>query len=288
MTNALTDYGPIPGTNPTQYFQKTYAAKLLEQIAAANKTVLEKQFVTQSHPNITIPLQKQITLHRLAVLGFRDAETAWPVFQALWKELTAPKAQGDQAAPTRPKILLAMDNVGHALKPSSYVGPPPNMEPIHGLDLAFIHFFMTQLSSATKTPNLGLVLAATSGSDRTAMTPGIDFALQCGLANYVGSLAPEQRAALPAPESRGHAALPTTAPGWNPYVKIDARMLAALQDVPVRPVGGLSKDEARAVLDYYAASGVFAREVSEAVVGERWTLAGGGIVGELERGIASL
>lgn len=74
------------------------------------------------------------------------------------------------------------------------------------------------------------------------------------------------------------------APLRHPYKPWDQRVLDVLSRVPVARVKGLSKDEAKTIMEYYARSGLLRGAVSEALVAEKWTLAGGGVVGELERG----
>ena len=51
---------------------------------------------------------------------------------------------------------------------------------------------------------------------------------------------------------------------------------------------GLSKDEARGLMEYWAKSGILRQTVSESLVGEKWSLSGGGVVGELERGCVKM
>jgi small subunit ribosomal protein S29 len=48
-------------------------------------------------------------------------------------------------------------------------------------------------------------------------------------------------------------------------------------------VGGLSKDEARSIMEYYAESGMLRHQVNDGFVSEKWSLAGMGNIGELER-----
>jgi small subunit ribosomal protein S29 len=55
------------------------------------------------------------------------------------------------------------------------------------------------------------------------------------------------------------------------------------KDFDVLEVGGLTKEEARAIMEYYAESGLLRAQVSEAFVSEKWSLAGMGNIGELER-----
>jgi small subunit ribosomal protein S29 len=58
----------------------------------------------------------------------------------------------------------------------------------------------------------------------------------------------------------------------------------SLQGAEVLKLKGLSKEEARCLMEYWAASGVLRQRVDEQTVAEKWTLAGNGIVGEIQRG----
>ena len=79
-------------------------------------------------------------------------------------------------------------------------------------------------------------------------------------------------------------------PRPQPFVRYDERVMRVLGGV--RPEGGievqrlegLSREEARGLMEYWARSGMMRKEVSEGLVGEKWTVSGGGVVGELERG----
>lgn len=48
-------------------------------------------------------------------------------------------------------------------------------------------------------------------------------------------------------------------------------------------LGGLTRDESRGFMEYFARSGLLREPVNEQWVSEKWTLAGGGIIGELEK-----
>jgi small subunit ribosomal protein S29 len=48
-------------------------------------------------------------------------------------------------------------------------------------------------------------------------------------------------------------------------------------------VGGLTKEEARSIMEYYAESGMLRHQVNEGFVTEKWSLAGMGNIGELEK-----
>lgn len=71
----------------------------------------------------------------------------------------------------------------------------------------------------------------------------------------------------------------------DPYERgYDARADAALEGIQTLKLGGLSKLEARGLMEYWAKSGVLRAQVDETAVAEKWALSGGGIIGEIERG----
>lgn len=261
---AKTAYGPLPKTSPPLYFQKDYTSALLAAIAKANEPVLSKLTLTQEHPSVPIPLQKNLSLLRLAELGARDADIAWPIFEALWAELTATGAK-------RPPVLLSLDGIAHISRFSQYLAP--SMHFIHAHDLALVKFFMEHLSGEQDLPNGGMVLAADCKADRYTCT-ALDLAVQ----------QTEEVKASGAGEETGPALakLPVFDP-TQPWTLVDERSLRALRGVDVMRLQGFTKEEARVVLEYYAKSGMLRQTVTETMVGEKWTLSGGGVVGELER-----
>ncbi|KAJ4344488.1 uncharacterized protein N0V89_012231 [Didymosphaeria variabile] len=260
IINAHTDYAPLPDSQPMQYTQDTYTANLLSQILKANPN-LEKIKVTTS-PTLPLALPKNATLKQLIELGIVNPEASWPVFTALWQELTQPG---------RPPIMLAIDGTAHMMKESDYLNAEVN--PIHSFDLTIIRHFIDHLSGAKSLPNGGVVLAATSQSNAPA-TPALDFSIQVAEARQVD---------------------PNALPRWNPYKSIDPRVMEALRDLhkpttkdgverlEVIKVGRLSKDEARSIMEYYAESGMLRAKVDDGFVTEKWSLAGMGNIGELER-----
>lgn len=135
-----------------------------------------------------------------------------------------------------------------------------DVQPIHSFDLTLIRHFVDLLSGTTSLPNGGLILAATSASNSPA-NPALDFSIQVA----------EARAAK------------SDKPLWNPYRNVDLRAMDALKDVDVLKVGGLSKEEARSIMEYYAESGMLRARVDDGFVSEKWSLAGMGNIGELER-----
>lgn len=245
-----------------QFTQDAYTANLLSQILKANGSIIEKIKVSGKH---TLPLQlpANATLKQLLELGIANSEASWPVFSAFWKELTQPG---------RPPIMLAIDGFGHMMKNSDYLNA--DVKPIHSFDLTIVRHFVDHLSGAKSLPNGGVVLAATSKSNAPSIS-ALDFAIQAAKAREVD---------------------PKTIPTWNPYKNVDVRVMEALKDLhsPTKKetgiksmdylnVGGLSKDEARTIMEYYAESGMLRAKIDDGFVTEKWSLAGMGNVGELER-----
>jgi len=269
LTIAHTEYYPIQGTEPLQYYQRAYTGNLLTQIVKANAGVLSKLTLTQKH-NLPINVPSDITLDQFALLGTKDTELAWPVFSALLAELLAP-------GQSRPPVLFGLDGLPHAMTLSKYLDR--DAQPIHAHDLALIRTFIDLLSGKRDLPNGGLVLAADSLGNRPKL-PTLDH---CILRNEAIQLAKKEPSVVDSVVSPGDGA--RQVPVWNPYVASDSKVEAAMEGVEILRLGGLTKEEARTVLEYYAASGMLRTTVTEAFVGERWTLSGGGVVGELEKGL---
>lgn len=212
----------------------------------SNLALLSTLTLTQKHA-LPVPIPDDITLARLCELGSRDPEIAWPFFLALWAELTTAG---------RPSLLLTLDSLSHIMGNSAYRSP--DFDIIHAHDLALVRHFTEHLSGARALPNGGAVIAATSRSHAP-----ISVSMDAALASRVTG---------------------------EPLVKdpysslLDARTEAALSDVQVVSLKGLSKFEARGLMEYWAASGVLRSKVDEGVVAEKWALAGNGVVGEIERG----
>lgn len=77
-----------------------------------------------------------------------------------------------------------------------------------------------------------------------------------------------------------------------PLMRYDERVLDAFMhqkgDIGVQRLAGLSKEEARGLMEYWARSGMVRERVSEGFVGEKWALSGGGVIGELERAVVGM
>ncbi|CZT18162.1 related to ribosomal protein [Ramularia collo-cygni] len=253
LTNAHTSYQPITTPDGTIYIQPHYTAKLLGNIAKANQEVLAKLKMTKDH-KLPMQLPPKTTLARLAELGANDPEVAWPVWEALWSELLA-KDNGQQLPP----VVFCLDGVDHVMRLSAYLNP--EAEPIHAHELALVRHFVGILSGKTALPNGGMVLAATSESNRAAAHT-LDHCLQRNLAIQ------EEK----------------EPPIWDPYTAHDKWVQEAMETVRAQKVLGLSKAEARGIMEYYAHSGMMRQTVTDGLVSEKWTLAGGGIIGQVENG----
>ena len=235
--------------------QPTYIMKLLQNIKKANEKVLMKLTTVTTHPELPQNITPGTPLITLAG-ACKEADYAWATFMAFWKELTHPAAQG------RPPILFSLDGLAHIMRLSEYRSPA--FELIHSHDLALVRLFVDCLSGHTPLPHGGAVLASTSGNN-APKTPSLDLALAQRLAEQAGKPAAE---------------IPKRDPYFRGY---DDRVEHALRNVQVLPLRGVSKLEARALMEYWAASGMYKEVVDERAVAAKWALAGSGLVGEMER-----
>lgn len=142
-----------------------------------------------------------------------------------------------------------------------------DVKPIHAHDLTIVRHFVDHLSGVKQLPNGGVVLAATSKSNAPT-SPAMDFRIK----------------------SAESLKMQASIPQWNPYTKVDTRVMEALKDLEnpkadldILEVGGLSKEEAKSIMEYYAESGMLRHQVNDGFVTEKWSLAGMGNIGELEK-----
>ena len=266
-----TAYAPLADTK--LYLQKTYVASLLSKMARSNthlaNIALSSQPSTRDFP---IPLQENISLGRLAEMGAADPEIAHQVFMLLIQELTL----ADQG---RPPVLICLDGLAHAFTPQTAYHDQKN-KPIHALDLWMLDWFMKCLTNQISLPNGGLVLATTSDSN-SPHNRTLDFALTQLHQAPSTSLQPPSS---PITSNNTHTSLPD-AVRHNPFFPYDTRVLSIFQTAGLRlqEVHGLSKLEAARLMEYWAKSGIMSHRVDAAFIGEKWTMSGGGMVGELER-----
>ena len=159
----------------------------------------------------------------------------------------------------RRPVLFCIDNLGFAMGMSGYRDAEFN--PIHAHQLELLRWYMQHLSGAVKLPNGGMVLAATSGAGDTPKLETLEVCL---------------RRIEEGDRFRG----------MSEYARYDERVLKVFerQGMQVQRLEGLSREEARGVMEYWAKSGMFPTKIDEERVGKEWVLSGGGNIGELERG----
>ncbi|KAJ0168820.1 37S ribosomal protein S23, mitochondrial [Colletotrichum tanaceti] len=249
LTNSNTDYSPIPNTKPLQFYQPTYCFNLLQQIVKANGPILKQHKVSKEYPEL-LHVPKDGTLLDIATAA-KEPEFAWPAFQALWHELTT--------APGGPPVFLGLDGLSHIMKISAYRDPSFNL--VHSHDLTLVRLFIDALSGKTPLANGGAVIAATSRSN-APRSPSMELALAQSAA-----AAADLHVPTPDPYNKGY----------------DDRVYEAVRGVETLNVSGISREEARAVMEYWAASGLMRARIDETTVVEKWTISGGGVLGELER-----
>jgi small subunit ribosomal protein S29 len=266
-----TAYTAIEGTNPVQYNQPNAISALLTRTVEANRELLSKLHVSQQHPSLKM-LQPGSTLEDLAKLGFSDPAVSWLVFQALWTELTATApAQGlEKNFQPRPPMLVAVDGLAHWMNETAY--RDADHKPIHPHDLTFVNHFLSLLKEGDSLKNGGLLLYATSSSNNPN-PKSLNIALDRLAARQAG--------------------ISTSSPDYpNPpaYSGADTRVLdllspaeKAVSPVELQTLDGLTRDETRGFYEYFARSGLLREVINEQWVSEKWSLSGGGIIGELEK-----
>jgi small subunit ribosomal protein S29 len=255
---------PLSRTEVAQqqmYNQPKLISELLQRMSKSNEKVLKGLTLSFTH---NLEDHKPKDLHRLALLGAENSKLSWKVWQAVWKELTSP-SQGQ-----RPPVLVALDGIDHWMTLSKYRSAEYN--PIHAHQLAPIRHFLDVLfnkDGAGQLANGGMILAATTGSN-TPSVPTFELLLKQLEAQERGLKIGDS--GFPMPE---------------PYQAVDQRvldLLAGSNELHVQKLKGLEKDvEARGLLEYFAKSGVMREAVSVTSVGEKWSLAGGGVIGEMAR-----
>lgn len=191
------------------------------------------------------------TLAQLCDLGVRDTDISWIVFEAVWAELNGAG---------RPPVLYTLDGLSYIMKMSEY--RDTENKAVHSHDLATVKHFVNLLSGKSTLANGGAIIAATSRS-HNPISKSLDLAIAQRL-----DVQNEEEVTQREPFER----------------KYDERVDQVLQNISVMNLGGLSKHEARGLMEYWAASGVLRQRVDEQSVTEKWALAGNGVVGEIQRG----
>lgn len=222
-----------------------------------------------------------MSLKDLALAGAEDANQAWPVWQRFWQELNTinPSSSAGRARP--PPLLIVVDGFDHWMGITKYRSAEFNL--IHAHQLTLIEQFVSLLfPSASPSPpsshpsssnlaNGGIVLAATTGSN----TPNF---------SSFNRLLTQLQA-----RARGLEITDPDFPMPGPYTRVDDRVVGLLgatsrtTQPDVRTLKGLSRLEARGLLEYFARSGVMKDVVTEKLVSEKYALSSGGVVGEIAR-----
>ncbi|KAI5866554.1 mitochondrial ribosomal protein [Durotheca rogersii] len=247
LTTQATEYSTIPHSE--QYSQPMYIIKLFQAIDKANHHILSGFRVELDHIHLPVTVARGSSLSSLLTVT-REPEFAWPVFQAFWKELTLPG---------RPPILFTLDGLSHIMRVSDYRSPA--FELIHSHDLSLVRLYTDAIGGVTRFPN-GAAIVGVCTKGNAMLNPSMDKALEQAAAAQAG---------LPPP------------PRDPFFAKYDQRVFDSLQTVKVLKVRGVTKPEARSLMEYWAASGILRLRVDEKTVSEKWTLAGSGILGEMER-----
>ena len=74
----------------------------------------------------------------------------------------------------------------------------------------------------------------------------------------------------------------------HPYKKIDQRALDSLTNLNTMELKGVSREEARMIIEYWAANGLVRERLVDSWIAEHWALAGNGILGEMERAVVRM
>ncbi|KAJ5558298.1 hypothetical protein N7535_008511 [Penicillium sp. DV-2018c] len=268
LVSGDTAYAAIEGSNPPQYVQPNATSALLSRTVEANRELLASLKVSQKHPNLKM-LNPESTLEDLAKLGFTDPAVSWAVFQALWAELnaTAPAEGLEKNFQPRPPMLVAVDGLAHWMTESAYRSADYKL--IHAHDLAFVNHFLSLLKDGNSLNNGGLLLYSTSASNNPN-PKGFKIALDRLAARRAGiSASSPEYPQLPA------------------YSDADPRVLDLFQSseetLELQTLSNLTREETRGFMEYFARSGLLREVINDQWVSEKWSLSGGGVIGELEK-----
>jgi small subunit ribosomal protein S29 len=251
------------------YIQPHLTQLLLQRAVSSNESILKSLRLNHDHGK-PLTLGSNATLYDLAQLGARDFHLSWPAWQALFKELSV------SGANARPPVLIAADGVDHWMGPTLYRNR--EHKPIHAHQLSLVKQFVNLLfsTSAPDAPstfaNGGMILFSTSASNSPAY-PTFELLLS------------QVRAV------QNHHIQPSSAdfPVPKPYSNPDEHVLSlsafatAPENVQLTDLTGLSREESRGYLEYFAKSGLLHQRVTDVFVSEMRGLSGGGVVGELAR-----
>lgn len=237
------------------------AKALLHRLAYANEAVLQTLKLNHEHPK-SLRVKPSASLNDLVLIGAREQTLAVPVWEAVWKELNT---RGDNP---RPPILLTVDSVDHWMGASKYRSAEFDL--IHAQQFTLVKQVTDLFFSGTQKPlaNGGMMIMSTSGSNKPTF--------------------PSLRTLVDQFRARDNGIDPSSPafPVPKPYSKPDTRVIdlfSKAADVRFMDVNGTTVPESKALLEYFARSGLFQRGVTEHVVNQLRALSSGGLVGELAK-----
>lgn len=261
-------YVPLPMKEDDKvqmYSQPQLARDILTRLAYSNADVLSKLKPIHNHGKL-IPARKQVkTLRDLVLLGAEDVGLAPQVWAAFWKEMTVP-ASGEKET-SRPPMMIAIDGINFWMGNTQY--RTPDYKLIHAHQFTLVKHFLDLLFSKNEKalPNGGMVMACTTKSNHPT-TPAFDFLVR------------QIRA-----RNSGMAMTDPAFPLNEPYMKLPdqhvSNLMQSIEHTRLTELKGLSRGESKGLLDYFARSGIFRERVTDSQVAEKWTMSGGGIIGEL-------
>lgn len=254
-------YTPVPmkeGETEQMYNQPQLAKDILTRVAHSNPQVLDKLKPAHNHSRL-VTTRKQIkTLKDLALAGAENVQIASQVWDAFWAEMQEPG---------RPPVLVAIDGINFWMGSTKYRNPDYKI--IHAHQFTLIKQFVGLVfpSDEHTLANGGIVLACTTKSNHPS-TPTFD------------NLVRQVRA-----RNAGMEITDPAFPLHEPYLKLDdprvGDLVRSIEHTKLTELQGLSRGESKGLLEYFARSGLFREQVTDGQVAEKWSLSGGGIVGEL-------
>lgn len=266
--------------------------------------------------DLPIPIQANMSLQKFADIGAADPQIAWQVYKALFAELTAPSRPPvlfavdslsqlmrptDYLAPDMTKIhahdfvllehavsILSgqtnLENGGMALFEDSASNRPANLT---------LDFALRRMQAVAKRDAEISRLEKFTDADIATSNAGekenkMDEKGSQDVADVTDSpQRPRQKNLSPVTQAL-HDIDATGLPKWNALLSADQRVMSLINnplisDLHLFEIGGLSKIETKGLMEYFAKSGLLRARVDNVLVGEKWAVAGGGNVGELQR-----
>lgn len=259
-------------------------ADLLQRLVRSNDKILKELKLVHNHSKM-IGERQVNSVFDLANVGVQDARLAPQIWEAVWQELVSKQEARDEGKPaqapaqkkapkgpamptkvTRPPLLIAVDGVNHWMMLSAY--RDAEYKYIHAQNMLVVKQITELLFSATERPlpNGGLALGATTKSN-DPRAPTFEILLKQIAARRAGTAVDDKTFPMP-----------------TAYAKTDRKVFDLLKRtdfVKVTRLSGLSRPESRGLLEYFAKSGIFREPISDSLVNEKWSLSGGGVIGEM-------